>query len=108
MAGFFNYLLNTMKYLSLLLTISITLGLSCTKPRIPEKPEFSRSVTYLRHHYGTGGKLSFIDTSIHWCHVAGAELARFESYDTLQHYICDTEPAIYLSLVIGPECKNYE
>jgi hypothetical protein len=90
-----------MKFLISLLPLSIYLLLSCSKPGL-EKPVIFKSVTYQKHHIGTNGLTVLVDTSIHWCRVFGADLARFEAIAETKYLICDLP--IRSVLVIGPPC----
>lgn len=74
---------------------------ACSKDTT-EKP-VSRSVTYERHYISD--TRAVVDTSIHWCNVSGAELARFESYPHYAGVVCDSDPVIKMYLVIGEACK---
>lgn len=90
-----------MKFLICLLPLSIYLLLSCSKSDL-EKPVIFKSVTYQKHHVGTNGLTLLVDTSIHWCRVFGADLARFEAIAEKEYLICDLP--IRSVLVIGPAC----
>lgn len=92
-----------MKNLFCLLTLVILLG--CRK-ETAEKPPLVKSVTYLREHFDTNNRLVRIDTSIHWCRVAGADLTRFEELEKTspRGYVCGTYPEIWLRLTVTPAC----
>lgn len=91
---------------NLLCLLPLLIVLSCSK-EAAEKPPKVQSVTYLRQHYDINNKLSFVDTSIHWCRVSGEDLARFERETQTRYYICGTDPQIWGVLVIDKPCSIY-